>query len=539
VFSVAVYTLGCKLNQVESEAVADAFRREGFSLLPWDETAAVPPDILIINTCTVTSKADQKARRLIRKALRDHPRSLVIVAGCYAQLESEALEKLEAECAPVPRDAPSRPTDRRLFVLKGGGKSAAAKGVLLDMPRFIREAFSREGRTGEDAGGPATAGDLRALVASWAEGLQAPYAAEGRAGECPPESAFRFTPEVFSCHTRGFLKIQDGCDNHCTYCRIRLARGPGVSLGAEQALAELRELEAKGYAEVVLTGVNITQYRDCGTAAACGGKSGGDQKACGLGELLAYLLEGTQRIALRLSSLDPEAVTGPFAGALAHRRIRPHFHLSVQSGSAVILKKMGRNYGPETVERAAALLRSVKDNPFLACDIITGFPGETGVEFEKTLALCRNTGFAWIHAFPYSKRPGTPAFSFRETVNGRDASRRMETLLELARRGRQGYVRQWQGRETEVLIEEGGAEKPGYCRGTSENYLKLLVKHTGTHTPPPGTVLRCKITSPSSRENTPNSDLEYDSEAVEIKMNCTNRPKGPEFPLPPVCMVSG
>lgn len=503
-FSVAIYTLGCKLNQLESEAVADAFRRAGFSLLSWDGTAA-SPDMLIINTCTVTSKADQKARRLIRKALRDNPRSLVIVTGCYAQLEPEALESLEAGRAPCGAANPPG----RLFVLKGGGKSAGAvKGALLDLPRFMRESALIPRQSGVLRETPAAAGgELRALVTAWSEGLTARNGKEAPAGERPPEDPFRFTPEGFSFHTRGFLKIQDGCDHYCTYCRIRLARGPSVSLGAERALAELRALEAKGYAEAVLTGVNISQYRDCGAAAATGGDAGG-----GLGELLAYLLEGTRRIALRLSSLDPEAVNGPLAGALASRRIRPHFHLSVQSGSALVLKKMGRNYGPETVERAAALLRSVKDNPFLACDIITGFPGETEAEFEKTLALCRNIGFAWIHAFPYSKRPGAPSFSFRETVSARDATRRMDALLELARQGRRGYVRQWRGRETEVLTEAGEA---GCCRGTSENYLKLLVKHAGP-TPPPGTVLRCRITAPPARENTPGGGPEYDCEAVEL-----------------------
>jgi threonylcarbamoyladenosine tRNA methylthiotransferase MtaB len=526
VFSVAVYTLGCKLNQLESEALADEFRRADFSLLSRDETAAVSPDILIINTCTVTSKADQKARRLIRKALRDNPRSLVIVTGCYAQLEPEALESLEAEYLPALCGAAAHPPGRRLFVLRGGEKSAGlAKGALLDLPRYIQESALR--------GGPAAAGELQALVKAWSEDLMARKGTEPRAAPDLPEKAFRFTPANFSFHTRGFLKIQDGCDNHCTYCRIRLARGPSVSLGAEQALAELRALEARGYAEAVLAGVNITQYRDCGagfaasggaqasTAAAGEGRSAGRKATCGktagLGELLAYLLEGTHRIALRLSSLDPEAVNRHLAGVLVNRRIRPHFHLSVQSGSAVILKKMGRNYGPETVEQAAALLRSVKDNPFLACDIITGFPGETEAEFEETLALCRKIGFAWIHAFPYSKRPGTPAFSFREAVSERDASRRMETLLELARRGRRGYVRQWLGRETGALTEAGKAEKAGYCRGTSENYLKLLVKHASPHPPLPGTVLRCKITAPLSRENTPNGDPEYDSEAVELR----------------------
>jgi threonylcarbamoyladenosine tRNA methylthiotransferase MtaB len=291
-------------------------------------------------------------------------------------------------------------------------------------------------------------------------------------------AAFRFAPDSFSFHTRGFLKIQDGCDNHCTYCRVRLARGSSVSLDPERALAELRALEEGGCAEAMITGVNITQYRD---------------RAGGLAELLARLLEGTRRVALRISSLEPEGINGRLVQVLSHPRIRPHFHLSVQSGSAAILKKMGRNYSGETVEQAAALLRQVKDNPFLACDIITGFPGETDTEFEKTFGLCQKLNFAWIHAFPYSKRPGTSAFFFREPVSERDATDRVAALLELARAGRWNYTRSWTGRETEVLVEEGAEIRAGYCRGTSENYLKLLVKYTTPNAPPPGTVLRCTV----------------------------------------------
>jgi threonylcarbamoyladenosine tRNA methylthiotransferase MtaB len=475
-YSVALYPFGCTLNQLEREAVAGAFKQAGFSLCSWDETAAAP-DLLIINTCTVTSKADQKARRIIRKALRDNPRSCVIVTGCYAQLEREALESLE-------RPAPG---GRRLFIPRGGTAAGAAKSVLLDLPGFIREAAG----TGEGCAAGHDPAALRVLVEAWHENRGPPGAAEAGA------ETFRFAPKDFSFHTRGYLKIQDGCDNHCTYCRVRLARGPSVSRSAEAVLAELRALEAQGYAEAMLTGVNITQYRDQGG---------------GLGELLRRLLEGTSRIALRLSSLEPEGVGGELAAALAHRRIRPHFHLSVQSGSAAILKKMGRTYGPETVEQAAALLRSVQPDPFMACDIITGFPGETEADFAQTRALCENTGFAWIHAFPYSKRPGTPACSFPEPVSERDAARRVETLLELARLGRRDYVRSWTGRETEVLVEGGGPLPAGRCRGTSANYLKLLVKYRGPQAPLPGAVLRCEIREPPLLRENP----EYDAEAEEL-----------------------
>jgi threonylcarbamoyladenosine tRNA methylthiotransferase MtaB len=469
---VSIFTLGCKLNQLESEALAAAFRGAGFSLLPWgDGAGGAEPDILVINTCTVTSRADQKARRLVRKALLDFPRCCVIVTGCYAQLDAAEIEGLEAEAAPFPGG--------RLFVIRG-----RAKDVLLDLPEYLR-------KTAPSAAPSAVFGgaDFSSLIRAWDKGRSAASA------------AFRFSPEDFSFHSRAFLKIQDGCDYRCTYCRVCLARGPSVSLDAAKALEALQSLEARGYAEAVLTGVNISRYRD-GVSR-------------GLGELLEYLLAGTRRIALRLSSLEPETVNESFVRFLAHSRIRPHFHLSVQSGSPGILSGMGRRYGPGAVEDAAALFRRVKDDPFLACDIITGFPGETEEEFEKTRELCRRIDFAWIHAFPYSKRPGTPAFSFKNQISRREASARMEILLELARRGREAYVRRWQGRETTVLVEgKGAAPGPageGFCRGTSENYLKLRVRYAGSQPPKPGAILRCVIEEAAS----PNAEG-LDAQAREI-----------------------
>jgi threonylcarbamoyladenosine tRNA methylthiotransferase MtaB len=253
-----------------------------------------------------------------------------------------------------------------------------------------------------------------------------------------------------------------------------------VSLSAEKALAGLRALEENGCREAVLTGVNISQYCDQG---------GRD-----LGGLLEYLLAGTYDIRIRLSSLEPDGLTQSLVQTLAHPRLRPHFHLSVQSGSPLVLGRMGRSYGPDEVEQGAALLRGVKDDPFLACDIITGFPGETTAEFEKTYELCRRTGFAWIHAFPYSRRPGTAAWSFKAPVSERDAAERVAALLSLASRGRREYISRWIGKEVEAVVEGGGEKAAPLVQGTSENYLKLLIDGRRTcEAPAPGTLLRCRI----------------------------------------------
>jgi threonylcarbamoyladenosine tRNA methylthiotransferase MtaB len=439
-YSVAIDTLGCKLNQLESEAIAVSFREKGFS--PVSQGILIEgPGLIIINTCTVTSKADQKSRRLIRKALRENPDSCVIVTGCYARLDPDKIELLEAESAADFHGI------SRLFVLE--------KSVVLDLPEYLADSL-RSGNT------------LPEILESWVE-------TAGRTGVVGLQKrSFDFKPQEFVFHSRGYLKIQDGCDNNCAYCRVRLARGPSVSLAPEAALEQLLSFELRGCAELMITGVNITQYLHSGF---------------NLARLVEYLLAGSTTIALRLSSLEPEFIDEQLVSALAHPRIRPHFHLSVQSGSDTVLKRMGRVYDSQTVGQGIALLRSVKDNPFLACDIIAGFPGETETEFDQTLAFCAKTNFAWIHAFPYSQRPGTPAFSFGNPVCEREVTQRVEALTNLAMQGRRNYVQSWLGRELSAIVEKGGCSA-GQCRAVSENYLKLIV-NCPDKVPPPGSVIRC------------------------------------------------
>ena len=455
-FPVAIYTLGCKLNQLESEALAGAFRDAGFCLMPWG-TLLEGPGIIVISTCTVTSKADQKCRRTIRKALRDNPEACVVVAGCYAELDAAEIESLAAESA---ESGCGRATGgRRLFVVGGGGDGAGnAKSALLLLPGYLREAMSDSGAVG---GGTLPAGNsLPQILETWE-----------RSGK--PSGTFSFRPDSFTFHSRGYLKIQDGCNSACSYCRVRLARGPSVSLEREAVLEGLLAFEAAGCPELMITGANISQYNHGG----------------GLAGLLEYLLEGSRSIALRLSSLEPEGIDERLVRALAHPRIRPHFHLTVQSGSDDVLKKMGRVYNARKVEEGAALLRGVKGDPFLACDIIAGFPGETEDDFAHTLELCETIGFAWIHAFPFSRRPGTAAWYFEGKVCEREVTRRVQALASLALRGRRAYAQNCLGKELSAVVEKGKAGH-GQCRAVSENYLKLIVNCPGAE-PAPGTVLRC------------------------------------------------
>ena len=461
----SAYTLGCKLNQLETEAIIDSFSREGFCYVPWGRFSSgtggespVPPGpaIFIINTCTVTSMAEQKARRVIRKALGANPSACLIITGCYAQLDRDALAALERELFPASCAAEN---PGRLFVVSGD-----AKDRLLDLPVFLSA-----------AGIPADFSArlcLPHVIKSWLENL-----------DPGTDGSFRYRPVNFSSHSRGFLKIQDGCDNHCAYCRVSIARGKSRSLRADDVLKELRSLEERGFGEAVLTGVNISQYRDIDM---------------GLPGLLAFLLDGTEKIRIRLSSMEPDFLASTresveFIRVLSDKRIRPHFHLSVQSGSAKILSRMGRAYTPLDIEGAADLFRSVREDPFIACDIIAGFPGETDNDYDETMEFCRKIDFAWIHVFPFSGRPGTPAFDFPEKVNEKTISLRVKSLTELARKGRGNYFSRWVGKEVEAIIEAPKAGNTGFFTALSENYLRFIAACGDKLVPIAGTRIRCRI----------------------------------------------
>lgn len=399
---VGFHTFGCKLNQYETEALASPLRSQGFAVV----SARQDAEVYIVNTCTVTSRADHKARAFIRGLARGHPDSLLIVTGCSAQLEAESLTSLAKNVVVV---------------------AQSEKAVLLDLPRFLEEA--REGRGRPAGSGGSTDNDPFALHAS--------------------EPTF---------HTRAFLKIQDGCDSWCAYCRVPLARGPSVSLVSDEVVRRAGELEQRGCREIVLTGVNISAWR-----------SGGQ----GLDGLLLSLLTATRQPRLRLSSLEPEAISEGLATVLRNPRICPHFHLPVQSGSDSVLSRMKRRYRAEKVRAGVALLRAVKASPFLAADILVGFPGETEDDHAATRQLIEDLKFSALHVFPFSPRPGTAAASFKLRVPERVRDIRARELGELSRLLSDRYARSWVGADVEVLLEKRAGSA---AEGTSENYLKVVVQ---------------------------------------------------------------
>jgi threonylcarbamoyladenosine tRNA methylthiotransferase MtaB len=426
------HTFGCKLNQFETEALASAFRSRGFSLVE----PAGEAEVYLINTCTVTGKSEQKARRFIRRLARERPAALLVVTGCYAQLDPGALGSLAPNVVVV---------------------SQADKSLLLDLPGRLEE----EGVRGAGA-------ILRNLSARPA-----------RNG--PARQPFDFQVERYSFHSRAFLKVQDGCDHRCAYCRVPLARGGSVSLDPDTAVQRIRLLEAAGYREVVLTGVNLSAWRH------------GDG---GLARLLERLLAATAGVRLRLSSLEPETVKPALVEALRQPRICAHFHLPVQSGSDRLLKSMRRRYRAEQVRRAAALLRAARADPFLAADLIVGFPGETEADFRESVALAESLGFAKLHVFPFSPRPGTAAVRLGARVPERVRDERVRVLTELSGRLARAYRGAWIGREVEVVLEERRGEGSPW-RGFSGNYLPCAVRGVPEGPGPsglsPGRLVRARI----------------------------------------------
>jgi threonylcarbamoyladenosine tRNA methylthiotransferase MtaB len=421
---VAFHTFGCKLNQFETEALASSFLAHGFVVVRADQEA----DAYVINTCTVTSRADHKARSLIRGIAREHPNAPLLVTGCSAQTEPEALAALAANIVVVPQSEKSR---------------------LLEIPQTLAETLD----TGE-----------------------VPYARLlGSLKADQPSDPFALIVTVPAFHTRAFLKIQDGCDCRCAYCRVPLARGRSVSLGLEEVLSRAAALESQGRREIVLTGVNISAWRASGTA---------------LPGLLRELLRSTTRARIRLTSIEPESITSELVEVLAEPRICAHFHIPVQSGSDSVLARMRRRYVSGRVIDSVRLLREARDDPFVAADFMVGFPGETEEDFQRTRELVQRLEFAALHVFPFSPRPGTDAASMKQVVPERVRRERAGDLTALAGKLSASYARRWVGREVDVLLEG----RPGArAHGVTGNYLKVFVDGAPRDSATPGRVARAEI----------------------------------------------
>lgn len=404
---VLVYTLGCRLNQTESEAIADSFVKEGFAVVGEEDIA----ELSIVNTCTVTSKAEQKARRMIR--LLSQKSEAVLVTGCYAQMAEPELKALSDNIVVVPLEK---------------------KASLLRYPAILRS-------------------DLENNI-PLIDSLRGFTTQEG-------SGVFDYQASTFSYHSRSYLKVQDGCDNECAYCRVHVARGKSLFLPKDEVIKRALELEKFGFHEIVLTGVNLTMY---------------DHEGKGLGGLLEELLPRlSDETRIRLSSVEADNVDERFIEQAASFKMHPYFHIPIQSGSDKVLRRVDRKCLTDQVEFVINGLRRVKDDPFIACDIITGLPGEGDEEFEETVNFVKKNRLAHIHVFPFSPRPDTPLENARDRVAERLRDERAEVLRELSESLHEEYIERQIGKRGEVLLE---SRKSGEWRGTTGNYLKVKIENT-------------------------------------------------------------
>ena len=401
---IAFYTLGCKVNQYETQALEQLVTQRGHSLVPFEETA----DAYVINTCTVTAVSDKKSRQVIRRARKAAPDAVIAVCGCYPQTHPDDVEKLGV-------DLISGTGDRTGFVdLLEREWSDRQPITALD------DAFSR--RTFE----PLPAGGL-----------------EGR--------------------TRAMLKMEDGCVNFCSYCIIPYARGRVRSLPLADCVRQARELEAAGYREIVLTGIEISSW---------GQDLEGKPELIEAIEAICQGLSPDTRV--RLGSLEPRTITPDFCRrAAALPNLCPHFHLSMQSGCDTVLARMNRKYDSNRYYESVKFLHEVYDRPAITTDLIVGFPGETEEEFQQTLDFIQKCAFSAMHIFPYSKRPGTPAAKLPGQVLNAVKEERAHRAAQIARTMQDAYLDSWVGETVPVLFEE---ERDGLWRGHTTRYCEVTVQ---------------------------------------------------------------
>ncbi len=448
-FVVRIETLGCRLNQTESEGLAFLFRECGFPIFQpntktkdsekkeWQNDSTF---LCTLNTCTVTGKAEQKARHLIRSLLKTHKKAVILVTGCYAEMEREKIEKI----------------DERVVAFSGKSKDALSL-----LPRFIKDNLNNiKSPPNIDVE------KTKACILSFRERYENRFKRMTAKSLAPTTKflpLFALSAPTFTFHSRATLQVQDGCNNACAFCRIRLARGKSISLPIEEATKRLRRIEEAGAAEVVITGVNLSQY---------------DSDGCNFATLLETLLKKSKSIHIRISSLYPESVNSELLAVISDRRVAPHFHLSIQSGSNYILEKMSRLYKRDDIYKAVENLKFAKENPFIGCDIIAGFPEERDEHFDETYSMCKDLEFAGIHAFPFSPRPGTKAFDMKGKVSERIACQRVALLTELAKTNYEKYLSKCEGKRFFAVVE---SKNSGKYFVMTENYLHLPLKTEKQH----------------------------------------------------------
>lgn len=397
---VAFKTLGCRLNLYETDAIASEFARHNYEVVQFGQTA----DVVVINTCTVTNQSDQKSRQVINRAAKLNQEALTIVTGCMATHYKEKLQQNEKIDYVVDNE-------HKTSVLSV--VEAHFKGETVNPDRFEKNVFGFE----------------------------------------PADETF---------HTRSFIKIQDGCNNFCTFCIVPKVRGRAVSRPAEDIFENIRKVTGFGYKEIVLTGVNLGCYQ---------------YEKYNFEKLVESILAIPGDFRVRISSIEPDGYSDSFFRLFNNPKLTPHLHICLQSGSEDVLLKMRRMYMAAEFEEIAAKLRNDYPDFNLTTDIITGFPGETEADFQKTLDMARRIGFGHIHTFKYSVREGTRAQRMPDHITEKIKTQRSKILRQVADETRLAYRRSLIGKKLKVLVET--FDRQGYAKGYGEFYVPVLIWQKG------------------------------------------------------------
>ncbi len=400
----ALHNLGCKVNYYETEAMTQLLEKSGYEIVEFSEKA----DVYIVNTCSVTNMADRKSRQMLHKAKSKNPEAVVVATGCYVQTATEKIKE-----------------DLSIDIIVGNNKKK-------DIVEILDNFFEKKE-------------NLHVIDINHTEEYE------------------NLEISTVTEHTRAHMKIQDGCNNFCSYCIIPYARGRIRSRKMDNIKKEMVRLAESGFCEIVLTGINLGFYKD------------GNDTLIDVIEM-ADGIDGIERI--RLGSIDPEIITEEFVSRLKKvKKICPHFHLSLQSGCDSVLKAMNRHYTTSEYLEKCRMLRQVFHNPAITTDIIVGFPGESQSDFETTVAFAKEVGFAQLHVFKYSKRNGTVAAKMPNQIEEKEKSKRSEVLiqagLELTKKYREGFV----GKKETVLFEEvKNIDGREYYVGHTKNYIEVAIE---------------------------------------------------------------
>lgn len=442
--SFAIHTLGCKVNTYESDAMAESLKKAGFTEHAFTEKA----DVYIINTCTVTNIADRKSRQMLRRARKLSPDALIVAAGCYVDdaIKNEKLDELIADKV-IDLAVPNKDKGRACELIT---ERLIAEGEITEVKS--EDTKKEEKSTGSEV--------LR--MKSEACGEASPQKKDNRQEQNKNEM---FLTQLDG-HTRAFIKVQDGCNMFCSYCIIPYVRGKLHSRPVEDSVREITALTNNGVAEVVITGIHLTSMGD---------------------DLLRLIdcvqeIDGIKRI--RLGSLEPTLITKETAERMkSFDKLCPHFHLSLQSGSDEILKRMNRHYTAEEYLRSCDILKSVYEHPAITTDIIVGFPGETEENFIETCDFAEKIGFYEAHVFKYSRRRGTPADRMDNQVTEAVKSERSERLINITNKLSHDFREYYLDRECRFLSEElitlnGKTYETGYTK----EYVRCLKESSDLHT---------------------------------------------------------